>query len=256
MNIFTAIILSVVEGITEFLPISSTGHLILASQILGVAQDDYIKTFEIAIQSGAILSVLFIFGRILLKDREALKKTLVAFVPTGIIGFVGYRVIKNFFLGNLTLTLLSLFIGGVVILLFEKYNKKNKSRLLSSLTYKEAFIIGSLQALAVVPGVSRSAATMIPAMILGLSRAASAEFSFLLAIPTMFAATGYDLLKNFGKFDSSQFATLGIGFLVSFLTAWVTVTWFMKFIKGHSLTNFGIYRIGVAIVGIIFLFGQ
>lgn len=249
MNILQAIFLGAIEGITEFLPISSTGHLIVVSQILKIAQSDFVKTFEIAIQSGAILSVALIYWQVLLKKREYLKKVIVAFVPTAIVGFIGYKIIKTFLLGNVLVTLGALFIGGVVLLVFEKFFKVKKDGNIDNLSYKNSFWIGVFQSLAMIPGVSRSAATMLPAMLLGMSRQSAGEFSFMLAIPTMGAATGYDLLKSLHNFSFDNLAILLVGFVASFVTAYFAVKWFLDYIKKNSLAVFGVYRIVIAVLG-------
>lgn len=250
MELFNYLILSLVEGVTEFLPVSSTGHLILASKLLSIHQTNFVKTFEIAIQSGAILSVVFLYRKILFKKLDILKKLFIAFVPTVIVGFVLYGFIKEFLIGNLMITILALIIGGFFLILIEKYFEKKEGKLkILELNTKQLLSIGIAQSVSVIPGVSRAAATIIGGMVTGLSRKEATEFSFLLAIPTMFAATGYDLLKNINSFDSSQITTLSIGFIASFFTAILAVKWFIKYIARNTLVPFGIYRI---VVGIIF----
>lgn len=252
MNLFDTLILSLVEGVTEFLPVSSTGHLILTSKLLSISQTNFVKTFEIAIQSGAILSVVFIYWGMLLKNKKIFKNILISFIPTALVGFLLYGFIKEFLIGNLLITVLALIIGGAALILVEKYFQQNKEGKLgiSGLNTKQLILIGLAQSISVIPGVSRSAATIIGGMFTGLSRKEAVEFSFLLAIPTMFAATGYDLLKNASSFDSSQITTLIIGFVASFIAAFLAVKWFINFVKNNSLIWFGVYRI---ILGIIFL---
>ena len=249
MNYFDAAILSIIEGITEFLPISSTGHLILATKLLGIPQTEFTKTFEIAIQSGAIASVVVLYGKSLLGNQESLKKVLVAFVPTGILGFIFYKVVKAYLLGNTFVTLMTLLLGGISIILIEKFFK-NRPKVgdISSLSYKKAFLIGLAQSISMIPGVSRSAATIIGAMFAGMNRTAAVEFSFILAIPTMLAATGYDLLKSLPNIQNSEFNILIFGFVVSFIVALVVIKWFLGFVRKYSLTSFGWYRIALSIL--------
>lgn len=250
MELFQVIIFAVVEGLTEFLPVSSTGHLILTSRLLSVPQTEFVKTFEIVIQSGAILSVVFLYWRKLLLERRILKNVIFAFIPTALIGFVLYSFIKGFLIGNLGITVLALVLGGILIIFIEKYFKHNtKESKVADLSMKQSLLIGLSQSVSVIPGVSRSAATIIGGMFTGLSRKEAVEFSFLLAIPTMFAATGYDLLKNAGSFESSQFTTLGLGLVASFFASLLAVKWFIKYVASNNLVIFGIYRI---IIGIVF----
>lgn len=247
MNFFDAIILSIIEGITEFLPISSTGHMVLASKLLAITQTDFVKTFEIAIQSGAIAAVVLIYGKSLLSDTDKLKKIIVAFVPTGILGFILYKFVKDVLIGNTTVTLWALFLGGLAIMGLETYLvRKTREITIEKLTYKKSFLIGIFQSISMIPGVSRSAATIIGAMLLGMSRQAAVEFSFMLAIPTMLAATGFDLLKSLKTLHVSDLPILLIGFLVTFLVAFIVVKWFLKFVQTNSLFWFGVYRIILA----------
>jgi undecaprenyl-diphosphatase len=256
MDYFQILLLSIIEGITEFLPVSSTGHLILASDILGLAQSEFFKSFEIIIQSGAILGVVLLYWKTLFKDRDYLKKIIVAFVPTGIIGFILYKLIKEFLLGNLWVTVLALLLGGIAIFTIEKYFQKKKEGsgiTIHNLSYSKTLLIGVIQSLSVIPGVSRSAATILGGMGLGLKREAAVEFSFLLAIPTMFAATGYDLLKSADQFKSDDFLLLAFGFIISMITAIISVKWFIGFVKTNTLIPFAIYRILLAVIFLIFL---
>jgi len=252
MNTLQVLILSAVEGLTEFLPISSTGHLILAAKVLSVAQSNFTKSFEISIQSGAILASLFLYWKVLAFQREVLKRVVWSFIPTGIVGFAAYKVIKSSFLGDLDLTLASLLVGGVVIILFEKYFESHRGKLeVKELSLKKSLALGLIQAISVIPGVSRAAATIIGGEFLGLERKSAVEFSFMLAIPTLLAATGYDLLKNINQFDKGEIGTLAIGFIASFVVAYLTIKWFIKFIKKENLMGFGVYRIIVAFIFLI-----
>lgn len=249
MDLLQAAILSIIEGVTEFLPISSTGHLVLISKLLSVTQNDFTKTFEIAIQLGAILSVVFLYWRRLLSDWETLKRAVLVFIPTGILGLLFYRIVKNVLLGNIYVTVFTLGVGGLLIILFERYFKKHPGKLaINQLSFKNSLILGVIQSLSMIPGVSRAGATIFGGMFLGLSREAATELSFMVAIPTMFAATGFDLLKNAKNFEGSQIEVLMFGIVISFLAALGAVKWLIGYIKGHDLTYFGIYRIILAIL--------
>jgi undecaprenyl-diphosphatase len=254
MDIFHAIILGIVEGLTEFLPVSSTGHLILTAHLLGLEQSEFLKTFEIVIQSGAILAVMVLYWRRLLLDWETLKRVCVAFLPTGILGLLLYPHIKVW-LGSETIVLASLFFGGVILILFEYWHQESFEVYtdISTLSYFQAIALGCFQSLAMIPGVSRSGATILGGLILGFKRATIVEFSFLLAIPTMLAATGLDLLKHFQAFSSADTQSLAVGFGVSFVVALVAIRWFLRYVQHHTFTSFGIYRMVVAIAFFVFL---
>jgi len=253
MFLLAVLILGIVEGITEFLPISSTGHLILASSLLRIPQTEFMKSFEIAIQLGAIFSVVVLYGKSLIEDRATLRRVFVAFLPTSLIGFICYKAVKSFLLGNERVVLWSLLIGGVLILIIEGYARRKfpGDRTTESLTYRQAFLIGVFQSIAIVPGVSRSAATIMGGLLLGLGRKTIVEFSFVLSIPTMLAAAGYDLLKSGGTFSAGQYGYLFLGFTVSFITAMGAVKFLLSFIRRHTFITFGIYRIILA--GLFFL---
>jgi undecaprenyl-diphosphatase len=244
-----AIVLGIIEGITEFLPISSTGHLIISSNLLGIAPTDFLKTFEISIQLGAIFSVIFLYRKKLTSDLEIWKKIIVGFIPTGIIGLIFYKFIKQF-LGNTEIVIWSLALGGLALIIFELLHKEKNNSLenLEKITYKKSIAIGFFQSIAIIPGVSRSAATILGGLLLGLHRKTIVEFSFLLAIPTMAAATGFDLLKNAPSFSSNQFFVLLIGFVTSFIVAIFSIKFLLKFIEKNNFIGFGIYRLLIALV--------
>lgn len=251
MDLIQTVILGVVEGITEFLPISSTGHLILTSRLFGVADSDFTKSFEIAIQFGAILAVVALYWKKFISEKETLKKILIAFFPTAVFGFVFYKLIKNFLLSSSTIVLWSLFLGGIFLVLFEIWHKKREQNIYNEteeLSYKKAFLIGVIQSLAIIPGVSRAGATIIGGLLMGINRKTIVEFSFLLAVPTMAAATIYDLYKSAGSFSFSQFHLLALGFIVSFIVAIISIKWLLRFIKSHTFISFGVYRIIVAVL--------
>ncbi len=254
MNILDAIFLGIIEGLTEFLPVSSTGHLMITARLLKVPTTEFLKSFEIAIQLGAISSVIVLYFRSLVLDREIIKRVCVAFLPTAVIGLALYKVIKNYLLGDVRIVLLSLFLGGIFLIVFETLRRPRPEaeEKIEVITYRQAFLIGIAQSLAVIPGVSRSAATIIAGLMLGLKRTTIVEFSFLLAVPTMLAATALDLLKTAHQFTREEAGLLAVGLLVSFLVALASIKFFLSFIKKNSFITFGIYRILIAIALFIF----
>jgi undecaprenyl-diphosphatase len=249
MSIVHAIILSIIEGITEFLPISSTGHMILASTLLKIQETDFVKSFEIIIQLGAILAVLLLYWRKLFTNKQTFIRVAVAFVPTAIVGLVLYKFIKDVLLGNPWIVVWSLGLGGILLILLEKFQKEKQTKM----SLLHAFLIGCAQALSVVPGISRAAATIVGARLLGMKREDAVEFSFLLAIPTMAAATGLDLIKSGRSFTGTQYELLAIGFIGAFITALMTVKWFIGFVKTHTFIPFAIYRILAALAFYFFV---
>ena len=266
MTILTTIILGIIEGLTEFLPVSSTGHLILASNILGLEQNNFLKSFEIIIQLGAILAVIVLYYKDLFVI-ENIKKLVVGFIPTGLIGFLFYKIVKTYFFGNQNVVLWSLLIGGIILIIFELMNKRkvllqnstsdtNNTNNISAISYKQCFIIGLFQSISIIPGISRSAATIIGGLSLGIDRQLIVKFSFLLAVPTMIVASGYDILKNASAFSLDQFGTLTLGFVVSFVVAIFAIKFLLKFISKHSFIGFGVYRIVLAVVVWVWVFGM
>ncbi len=252
MLLFDALILGALEGVTEFLPVSSTGHLILASQLLGLEQTDAHKAFEVAIQLGSILAVLFLYAKRLMQDKTLWIKLAVAFVPTGVLGFLFYKPIKALF-GVETVSIM-LIAGGIVFLAVEYFRREkviDEGKDLSELSYKEAFLIGLFQSISMIPGTSRSGATIIGGLFLGLNRKSAAEFSFLLAIPTMIIATAYDLIKHHDVMVVDDYSMLAIAFMTAFIFALATVKLFVSFVSRHTFIPFAIYRI---IVGLIFFY--
>lgn len=254
MNAIEAIILGVVEGITEFLPISSTAHLILASDLLSITQSDYVKSFEIIIQLGAILAVVYLYWRRFL-DIGLLKKIFVAFLPTAAIGLLLYSFIKEYLFENTAVILWALAVGGVLLIILERYHfRASEEQVLdiNMITYSQCLKLGLFQAIAMIPGVSRSAATIIGGMLMGIPRTTIVEFSFLLAVPTMAAATGLDLIKSSGSWDMSQIGTLAFGFIVSFVMALISIKWLLKYISKHTFTAFGVYRLIIVFIFLLF----
>jgi len=250
MNIIQAIILGLVEGLTEFLPISSTGHLILASKLLHVYSGDFVKSFEVIIQLGAILAVVVLYFKKIWGRWDVWLKIITAFLPTAVLGLIFYSLIKKFLLGNESVVLWALFLGGVAILIFEHFFTEKRATVddLEKISYKQALGIGLFQSLAMIPGVSRSAATIIGGLILGLQRKTIVEFSFLLAVPTMLAATGLDLVKSGFSFSYGQWVLLILGFCTAFLSALAVIKIFLAFIQTKSFAVFGWYRIILAFV--------
>lgn len=251
MTSISAIILGIVEGLTEFLPISSTAHLDLTRQLLGLANSDFTKSFEIIIQLGAILAVLILFWKTIWNNLLYYFKTLtLAFLPTALIGFLAYKYIKAA-LGNNLIAGLTLLIGGFIIIWLEKFYFKKHQPSVKEIKINDSWKIGLFQSIAMIPGVSRAGATIMGGMSLGIERKKIVEFSFLLAIPTMLAATGYDFLKNYDLIMGSNLNLLAIGFITAFISALIVVKLFIKFVQKNDFTIFGIYRI---ILGLIILF--
>lgn len=251
MTLIESILLGLLEGITEFLPISSTGHLILLGNAMGIADDEFSKTFTITIQLGAILAIVMLYAERLLNAPRLIGKIAVAFIPTAVIGLTLYSFIKGYLLGNIVIVAWALAIGGVVMIVFELLRGKQLSSAhesIENLPYWKAVVIGFAQSLAMIPGVSRSGATIIGGMLLGMSREAIVEFSFLLAIPTMLAATAYDLFKTYEQLSWDHSGLLLSGFVSAFIAAYVTAPALLRFIKRHSFIPFGIYRILLALV--------
>ncbi len=255
MDIVQAVILGVVEGVTEFLPISSTGHMIIVSHLLKMPQTEFLKTFEIAIQLGAIMAVAGMYWRTFLLDWDIGLKVLAAFVPTAVIGLLLYKVVKQFLLGNMLVVVWSLFIGGALLILFEMYFRPRQEPIekLEKISYQQALIIGLFQALAVIPGVSRSAATIVGGMLLGVGRRTIVEFSFLLAVPTMMAATLLDVAKTDAVLSSVEWGILAVGFMVAFIVAWFSVKLLLRYITKYNFTPFGVYRVILALVLLFFV---
>lgn len=250
MSYLQAVILAIVEGVTEFLPISSTGHQVLVANLFHIPQTGFVKTFEIFIQLGAILSVVYLYFPTLAKSVDLWKKLLVAFIPSAIIGSIFFKFITGTLLGNPLITLQALFWGGALLIILEITHQEKEHHLdqLGDMDFRQALLIGIFQSFSVIPGVSRAAATIVGGLFVGLKRRAAVEFSFLLAIPTMFAATTLDLFQSPLNFSTMEIANLGIGFIVSFLVALVSIKFLINFIKKHSFIPFGVYRIVLAVI--------
>lgn len=253
MELYQVIILSIVEGLTEFLPISSTAHLILTSHLLQIKQTDFLATFEIAIQIGAIAAVAVVYYRKILDNKALFYKACIGFIPTGILGFLFYKDIK-LLLSNSFVPVIALFVGGIAIIIIELYFKSKASsqkpvaKSINKLTYKDALLIGLIQSISMIPGVSRSAASIFGGMALKLDRASAVEFAFLLAIPTMTVVTAGDIIKSAGTFNASQIFDLSVGIIVSFFVALLVIKWLLKYVQKNNFIGFGVYRIVIAII--------
>ncbi len=253
-NFFQAFILGIIEGITEFLPISSTAHLILISKLLKIEPTNFHKLFEVFIQTGAILAVILNYFNLLKNNLSLIKKIIISFIPTAFIGFLFYKIIKNVFFENYLIISFSFIFLGLIFILIEKLILKNKINLkldLNNLDYKKAFLIGLFQALAILPGISRSGIIIAIMLLLKFKREEAVLYSFFLAVPTIFSAGIYDLYKTGlnNLFLLNNFIYITIGFLTSFIFALITIRWFIKYLQKNNLIPFGIYRI---IIGILF----
>ena len=251
MNLFQAIVLAVTEGLTEFLPISSTGHMILVSRIMNVPQTDFVKSYEIIIQFGAILAVILLYRKTLF-NVKVWPQILIAFIPAAIVGFTLFKVIKDKLIGNDLITVIALFIGGVVFILFElwykKQNHENEIKKIEGITNKNALITGLFQSISVIPGVSRAGATILGGLFQGQDRKTAAQFSFILAVPTIFAASSLDLVKSNLSFTGYEIFLLIVGSITAFIVGGLTIKWFIKYLSKYTFIPFGVYRIVTAIV--------
>ena len=253
MNWLEAVIIAIVEGLTEFLPVSSTGHMIITQSLLGVESTEFVKAFTVIIQFGAILSVIVLYWKRFFQTLDFYLKLLIGFIPAGILGFLFSDYIDNL-LENVTVVAISLVLGGVLMLFVDKWFNKPKEN--EAITYKNAFLIGLFQCIAMIPGVSRSMATIVGGMTRGLPRKTAAEFSFFLAVPTMAAATGYKLLKLFSSDEGfgmlkEYTAVLIIGNIVAFIVALLAIKFFIEFITKYGFKLFGWYRIVLGLVILI-----
>ncbi len=251
MSFIQSIIIAIVEGITEFLPVSSTGHMILASTLMKIQENDFVKTFEIFIQLGAIMAIVMLYAKKFLQSFSIYVKLGIAFIPTAVVGYIAYDFIKGYLFNSIVVAV-SLIVGGIVLVFIDQKltTKKSKVEVVEDISYKNSFFIGLIQCFSMIPGVSRAAATIIGGVFNGLDKKQATEFSFLLAVPTMIAASGYDLLKTPINFTSHEVVLLATGFVVAFFTAWLAVKVFLKIVENYGFKYFGYYRI---LVGAIFL---
>lgn len=254
MNYIQAIILAIIEGLTEFLPVSSTGHMIIGSSLMGIASNDLTKIFTIVIQFGCILSVVFLYFKRFFQSTEFYFKLLVGFLPAVFIGFLLNDFIDSL-LENVTVVAIMLLIGGIFFLYVDKMFIKNEDIPDQEITYKKALLIGFMQCIAMVPGVSRSAASIIGGLSQGLNRKTAAEFSFFLAVPTMFAATikkMYDYHQD-GLLKQEDIGILVVGNVVAFIVGALAIKFFIGFLTKHGFRFFGYYRIILGTVLLILL---
>jgi undecaprenyl-diphosphatase len=256
MSIIEAVLLAIVEGLTEFLPVSSTGHMIITSSLLGIASNPFTKTFTVAIQLGAILAVVVLYRKRFFQSLEFYFKLLVAFIPAAVIGFLLNDYI-DLLLERVEVVAVMLILGGVIFLFIDKLFSKTQTTGESEVSYPSALKIGFFQTIAMIPGVSRSAATIIGGLTQKLNKKTAAEFSFFLAVPTMFAATGYKLLKFYKEgntFGSNEITLLAIGNLVAFIVALLAIKSFISFLTKNGFKAFGYYRIVIGIIILILYF--
>jgi undecaprenyl-diphosphatase len=268
LNYWVSIIMGIVEGLTEFLPVSSTGHMILTQSLLGIPEEDaMMKTFEVVIQLGAIMAVVVLYWKRLLrlfglsKNPERVGKSklnlihiLIGILPAGIVGLLFNKIVEEHLFSPKTV-MISLIVGGILFIVAEKSSARYTSKELDDITYKQALYIGLYQILSVIfPGFSRSGATIAGGMLSGVSRGASADFTFILAIPLMFAASGLTLLKSYHMFTPDVIGYFIVGFIVSFIVALLAVMTFIKFVQSTSLTYFAYYRFIVAALFAVYFF--
>ncbi|WNR43385.1 undecaprenyl-diphosphate phosphatase [Paenibacillus roseipurpureus] len=266
-TIFEAIIIGIVEGLTEFLPVSSTGHMILTQSLLNTQNDEVMKTFDFVIQLGAIMAVVIIYWKRILSlfglvKRKSESRTgrklnllhiLIGIVPAGVIGVLFNDVVDEK-LFNTTTVLIGLVLGGILLIIAEQRKEQPKTMVLDDLTYRQAFAIGLWQLVSIWPGFSRSGSTIAGGMLSGVSRAASADFTFIMAIPIMFGASGVYFLKNYDAISSNDLPFFIVGFLVAFVVALLAVVSFIKFVQNMKLTYFAYYRFVVAAVFALYMF--
>lgn len=264
-SLLTIILLGIVEGVTEFIPVSSTGHLVLAGELLGF-QSQAEGTFEIVIQLGAILAVLVAYWRRFFAvavglagaDRSAIlftRNILLGFLPSMAVGFLVYDMVKAM-LESPAIVAVALILGGVAILVIERLVKVPTTQTVEDMSWKTALGIGFVQCLSMIPGVSRSGATIMGALSLGVERRTAAEYSFFLAVPTMLAASGYDLLKTGGSLDGGAWTAIAVGFAVSFVVALIVIRWFIGIVSRHGFAPFAWYRIAVGTAALAWLMAR
>ena len=252
MTLFQSIVIAIVEGLTEFLPVSSTGHMIIAERLLHVTETDFVKVFTVAIQLGAILSVIVLYWKKFFdfSKWQFYVKLIIGVIPAIVLGFLFSKKIDAM-LDSATTVAVALLVGGIILLFVDKLFTRPRIHSEAEIKPKNAFIIGIWQCLAMIPGVSRSAASIIGGMQQKLTRSEAAEFSFFLAVPTMLAATGYKLLKYYkeaGGFSTEEIKLLGVGNVVAFIVAIIAIKFFINFVKRYGFKVWGIYRIVVGVV--------
>lgn len=255
MSLFEAIIIAIVEGLTEFLPVSSTGHMIIASSLMDIHGDDFTKLYEVAIQLGAILAVVVLYWRKFFEFSrwQFYAKLIFAIIPAMVLGLTFSDQIDAL-LESPTTVAITLLLGGIVLLFIDKAFTKNRMEREEEITFKNAFIVGIWQCIAMIPGVSRSASSIIGGMQQGMTRKLAAEFSFFLAVPTMCAATGYKLMQGIDTINGEQVKLLLIGNLVAFVVAIIAIKFFITFLQKYGFKLFGWYRIIAGIILLILIY--
>lgn len=254
MNFYQAVVLGIVEGLTEFLPISSTFHLIFTSQFLGLEQTEFVKFFTVFIQAGAISAVLWLYGRELLSNRQLMGKIALSFTPTVAVGLLMYPVIKDVFFESQLLMIGALMAVGLVFIVAEwgVARRRAPSQTLEQLSNWQAILIGVAQGLSILPGVSRAGAVILCMILLGSKRAEAAKYSFLLAVPTIGGAAAYDLfqLSSGGGAPLSLYhwQLIGVGLITAFIAALLVLKWFIRFLQHHTLAPFGLYRLALGLI--------
>lgn len=254
MDLFQTLILAIIEGITEYLPISSTGHMVIASTLMGIEDNPFVKNFEIIIQFGAIIAVLVLYGKKFINNKAIVSKVILAFIPTGLIGFL-LKSKVDFFLGQVQIVAWSSILGGVILIWCDSFfARRNNQKEISQLSIKDCLYLGLYQSLAIVPGVSRSGASIVGGLFLGMKQKEAAEFSFFLAVPTLFAASAYKTFKMIRTGNGPQpeeWYLLGIGMAVAFIVAALAIKTFIGILQKFGFKFFGYYRI---VLGAIILF--
>lgn len=257
MNILESLVLGIVEGLTEFLPVSSTFHLIVTSKILNLESSEFVKLFEVVIQSGAISALFFLYAKTLLQDYKLFKNVIISFVPTAVIGLIFHQVIKSVFFESNGLILGAFTIVGVLFILLERLYFKQGDKLRKScteLTGVQSLLVGIAQAFSVIPGVSRAGSVIVAMMLMGYKRSEAAKYTFLLSLPTIFAASALDLYQGrelLAAIDSGWTLVL-VGFLAALFSAYFVVKWLIAYLSSHTLEIFGWYRLGLAAFLVIF----
>lgn len=244
MSILESIWIALIEGITEFLPVSSTGHMILLSRIFGIHDDEFVKTFEIFIQIGAILAIAIMYIKKFLQGIDVYIKLFIAFLPIAVMGLIFYDFIKDVLFSPVVVAV-SLIVGGIVLIMVDKKMISQKSRYtdIANISYKDSFFVGLWQCFALIPGVSRAAASIVGGVFNGFDKKQATEFSFLLALPTVAAAASYDFIKTPMIFSQKELLLLVIGLVVAFISAWFAVKVFLKIVENYGFKHFGYYRI-------------
>ena len=248
MSYLEAVIIAIVQGITEFLPVSSTGHMIITESVLGMKSSEFVSLFAVCIHFGTILAVFVLYRKRFFQTFTFYYKLFIAFIPAAIAGFF-LEIYISEYLNNVIIVAVSLLAGGVVLIFVDRWFKKNEDAK-TEVSYPSAFKIGLFQVIAMIPGISRSAATIIGGMTQKLSRKHAAEFSFLLAVPTIFAASGYKLFKTYKSINSDNMNLLVVGNIVAFIIAVIAIKTFISLIQKHGFKWFGYYRVvlGIAIL--------